>query len=277
MTRLFGVIGSPIRHSLSPAMHTAALRALQVDALYAPFEVPPAFVSPILRGLILSGVEGLNVTVPLKETVLPLMDRLDPAARAVGAVNTIVIRNRRTVGYNTDGVGFRRAVQELRWAPRRVNAVVLGAGGAARALVWELTRTAGSCVTIANRHPGRAQRLARWVAVQRPRACVRAVSLSRVSLEDANLLVNATTIGMRPADGLLVEPQALHRRLTVYDLVYHRPTALIAAARRRGCVAAGGLSMLLYQGAESLRLWLRCAPPLAVMRAALVDALRGVA
>ncbi len=275
MTRLFGVIGSPIGHSLSPAMHAAALRALRVDALYAPFEVPPAFVEPMLRGLILAGVEGLNVTVPLKEAVLPLMDRLDPTAEAVGAVNTIVIRNRRTLGCNTDGVGFRLALRELGWTPRHAHAVILGAGGAARAVAWELTRTAGSCVTIANRHPARARRLARWLEAQRPRACVRAAALSAVRLGEANLLVNATTVGLRPSDGLLVPPKALHPGLTVYDLVYHRPTPLVAAARRRGCVAANGLTMLLYQGAESLRLWLRRPPPVAVMRRALVSALRG--
>ena len=255
-------------------MHTAALRALHLDALYAPFEVPPAFAAPMLRGLILAGVEGLNVTVPLKETVLPLMDRLDPTARAVGAVNTILVRGRRTVGYNTDGVGFRMALRELGWRPRQVRAVVLGAGGAARAVVWELTRTPGSCVTIANRHPARARQLARWLRHRRPRACVQVVPLSRVPLEGANLLVNATTVGMRPGDRLPVDPLALHRGLAVYDLVYHRPTALVAAARRRGCVAAGGLSMLLYQGAESLRLWLRRTPPVAVMRTALIRALR---
>lgn len=294
MTRLFGVIGSPIGHSLSPAMHTAALRALRLDALYAAFEVPPRCVKPILHALILAGVEGLNVTVPLKEAVLPLMDRLDPTAKAVGAVNTIVIRDRRTVGYNTDGVGFRRALQELcpsltrqrfardvasrdipaRLHGRPISAVILGAGGAARAVAWELTRVRGSVVTIANRHVARATRLARWLAQRRPHACVSVAPLARVSLADAELLVNATTVGMQAADGLLVSHAALHPRLLVYDLVYHRATPLVLAARRRGCVAANGLSMLLYQGAESLRLWLHRAPPLDVMRNALIAAHR---
>ncbi|MBI1992008.1 MAG: shikimate dehydrogenase [Candidatus Omnitrophica bacterium] len=280
MTRLFGVIGSPISHSLSPAMHTAALRALRLDALYAAFEVPPRCVKPILRALILAGVEGLNVTVPLKETVPPLMDRLDPTAKAVGAVNTVVIRNRRTIGYNTDGVGFRRALQELcpsrdipaRLHGRPISAVILGAGGAARAVAWELTRVAGSIVTIVNRHVARATRLARWLSQRRPRARVSAAPLARVSLAGVELLVNATTVGMQAADGLLVAPAALHPRLVVYDLVYHRETPLVLAARRRGCVAANGLSMLLYQGAESFRLWLRRSPPLEPMRQALLGA-----
>ena len=273
MTRIFGVIGHPISHSLSPVMHTAALRAMRLDALYAPFEVPPRFLKPILRALLLSGVEGLNVTVPLKEAVMPLLDRLDPTTQAVGAVNTIVIQNRRTIGYNTDGVGFRRALKELGWSPGSTCAVVLGAGGAARAIAWELTRVPGSCLTIANRHLGRAQRLARWLSRQRPHACVRALPLHKVTLDEVELLVNATTVGMHAGDGLLIDPRALRRGMLVYDLVYHRETSLVRVARRRGCVAANGLSMLLYQGAESLRLWLRRAPPIEVMRRALEHAL----
>ncbi len=266
MTRLFGVIGSPIRHSLSPVMHTAALRALRCDALYAAFEVPKPFLRPVVRALVLAGVEGLNVTVPLKEAVIPLMDRVDPTAAAIGAVNTIVIHKRRMIGYNTDGIGFVRAVTELGWRVGVTRAVVLGAGGAARAVVWELTRHAGSEVTIANRHVARAQRLARWVKRHHPRACVRAIPLDRVTLGEADLLVNATTVGMQPSDRLLIDPKMLHRGLLVYDLVYHRETPLVRVARRRGCVAACGLSMLLYQGAEALRLWLKRSPPVEVMR-----------
>jgi len=275
MTRLFGVIGHPITHSLSPAMHAAALRAMRLDALYTPFDVPPRSLPPILRALTLAGVEGLNVTVPLKEAVLPLLDAVDPTARAVGAVNTIVIRHRRMVGYNTDGVGFARAVKEMGRSTGAGRTVLLGAGGAARAVAWELTRPRRAHLTIANRHLERAQRLARWLSLVRPGARVRAVSLRDVRVEDADLLVNATTVGMRAGDHCPIDPSMLQRRTAVYDLVYHRDTSLVRAARRRGCVAAGGLSMLLYQGAESLQLWLHRSPPLEVMRTALQNA-RGV-
>lgn len=272
MTRLFGVIGSPVRHSLSPAMHAAAISAMRLDACYTAIEVPPKFLRPMLHALILAGVEGLNVTVPLKEAALPLMDRVDPTAKAVGAVNTIVIRRRRAVGYNTDGAGFMRALREAGVRRRPSRAVVLGAGGAARAVAWELTRSAGSRLTIANRHLARARRLARWLTRHRPSARVQAVPLRDVTLDGADLLVNATTVGMRAGDGCPIDPRKLRRGLTVYDLVYHRDTALVAAARRRGCVAAGGLSMLLYQGAESLTLWLNRPAPVDAMRAALEGA-----
>lgn len=273
MTRIFGVIGHPITHSLSPAMHTAALRALKLDALYGAFDVPPKFLQPMLRALWLSGVEGLNVTVPLKEAVMPLLDRLDPTARAIGAVNTIVRRERHTIGYNTDGIGFRRALAELGWRARPGHAVILGAGGAARAVAWELAQVRGMRLTIANRHVQRARGLTRWLRRQRRGVEVSATPLRAVRLDQAELLVNATTVGMRASDRLLIDPAQLRRGLLVYDLVYHRRTPLVLAARRRGCVAAGGLSMLLYQGAESLRLWLRNTPPVDVMRRALERAL----
>ena len=275
MTRLFGIIGDPISHSFSPVMHAAALRALRCEAIYAPLQAPQRVIRPILRALILAGVEGLNVTVPLKEAVLPLMDRLDPTAQAMGAVNTIVIRHRRTVGYNTDGIGFMRALDELGWRPHPSRAVILGAGGAARAVAWGLARIAGMQLVIANRRVGRAERLARWLIRQHPRVSVQALPLERAPLDEAQLVVNATIVGLRAGERLPLDLKALRRGTLVYDLIYHRETALVRAARRQGCVAANGLSMLLYQGAESLRLWLNRPPPIPVMRRALEQAVSG--
>ncbi|MBI4598137.1 MAG: shikimate dehydrogenase [Candidatus Omnitrophica bacterium] len=273
MTRIFGVIGHPVAHSLSPAMHEAAFHALRLDAVYAAIDAPPKHLRPMLQALALAGVEGLNVTVPLKEAIAPWLDRLDPHAAAMRAVNTVVISNRRTIGYNTDGIGFRRALIALGWRPRATRAVILGAGGAAQAVAWELARIRGSRLTIANRHLGRARRLARWLTKHHPGVCACPTRLSRVRLDDADLLVNATSVGMRPSDGLLIDPCQLRQGLMVYDLVYNRTTPLVAAARRRRCVAANGASMLLYQGAESFRLWWHRPPPLAAMRRALQEAL----
>ena len=268
MTRLLGVIGHPIAHSLSPAMHTTALRALRCDACYGAFDVPPRFLKPMLRALVLAGVEGLNVTVPLKESVVPLMDRLDPSARAIGAVNTIVIRDRRLVGHNTDAVGFRRALaEELRFTARGASVLLLGAGGAARAVGWALAADQARTIWVANRTSAKAWRLARRLA--RAQAIPWRADTLRAAAAEADLVVNATTVGMRPTDRPPVEPAWLRRGSRVYDLIYQHETRLVRAARRRGCVAAGGVSMLLYQGAESLRLWLRCAPPIDVMRIAL--------
>ncbi len=272
MTRLFGVIGSPIAHSLSPAMHSAALKALKIDAVYSPFEAPPNYLKPILRALVLCGVEGLNVTVPLKERVIPLVDGLDPAAKAIGAVNTLVIRNRKITGYNTDALGFLKALREM-GRVEAGHAVVLGAGGAARAVVWALSGIRGMRLTIANRHLSKAKRLARqashWHAGT---GAIKATTLDKLHLKDADWLINATTVGMQPGKPP-VDLSHLQRATRVYDLIYHRETELVKAARRRGCVASGGLSMLLYQGAQSLELWTRRKAPIEIMREALKRAL----
>jgi shikimate dehydrogenase len=275
MTRVFGVIGHPIAHSLSPVLHTAAFRALRLDALSGAFDVPERFLAPMLRGLVLSGLEGLNVTVPLKERVIPLLDRVDPAARAIGAVNTVVIRGRRTIGYNTDATGLTQALRELGWPargrgkrPGRNRVLLLGAGGAARAAAWILARP-GNELIIANRHPARARQLVRWLRRHRPQAHAAVVPWRQASAAGMGLVIQATTLGMRASDPLPLDVRTLRRGTLVYDLVYHRPTPLVQAARRRGCVAANGRSMLLYQGAESLRLWLGRTPPLGAMRRAL--------
>lgn len=276
MTQVFGVLGHPIQHSLSPVMQTAALQALRADALYTAFDVPPAFLRPALRALVLAGLSGCNVTVPLKEAILPLLDEIDPMARAIGSVNTVVVKGGRTIGCTTDGIGLRRALQELGWSPARMRrSVLLGAGGAARAAAWELARPRGSQVTIANRHPGRARRLARALRRAMPHAEVCTAPWHDIPLAQADVLINATSVGMRPGECLPVDVSALPRTALVYDLVYHRRTRLVEQARRRGCVAANGLSMLLYQGAESLRVWLHRAPPLTPMRRALQHALDG--
>jgi len=272
MTRLFGVIGHPIAHSLSPAMHTAALRALRVDGCYGAFEVPRRFLRPMLHALVLAGVEGLNVTVPLKEAVIPLLDRLDPAARAIGAVNTIVIRQRRLTGHNTDATGFQHALTEVLGSVHGGRVLLLGAGGAARAVVWALAELKPQAIMVANRTPEKAGRLIRWLRGRATAGCMSVGwrdSALRAAVQDADLVVNATTVGMRPGDGSPINPAWLRRGTRVYDLIYHRDTRLVRGARRRGCVAAGGVSMLLYQGAESLRLWLHRQPPVEVMRKAL--------
>ncbi|MBI3010848.1 MAG: shikimate dehydrogenase [Candidatus Omnitrophica bacterium] len=277
MTRLFGIIGYPITHSLSPAIHEAAFKALRVDALYSAFSVSPQDLPVILRALVLAGVDGLNVTIPLKEAVLPFLDRIDPTAKAIGAVNTLVIHKGRVSGYNTDAIGFRAALKELGWKFRPCEAVILGAGGSARAVAWELARVAGSRLVIANRHRRRAELLVRWLKRHHPSIRAEAIGLSRLQLEKAQLLVNATSVGMKPQDDMLLKPSLLHPGLTVYDLIYHRQTPLVREAKRHGCLAAGGTSMLLYQGAASFKLWWKRTPPLQVMRKALAKKLEGEA
>ncbi len=274
MTRLFGVMGCPIDHSLSPRMHQAAFAALTLDAVYAPFEVPSRDVGAVLRGLRKIGLDGVNVTVPLKEAVIRHLDCVSGDAAALQAVNTIVMRGARTLGYNTDVIGITRALRELGWRPRPCRALILGAGGAARAVAWALATVPGTHLTLANRHPARAHEVARWIARWRPRCTVTVERLASVDARPYQLIINATSVGMQE-DAALVNPRHLSRGMLVYDLVYNRPTRFVQDARRRGCVAAGGVSMLVYQGAAAFELWWHRKAPVRVMRQAVEEALRG--
>lgn len=274
MTRVFGVLGYPISHSLSPVMHQAAFHALGLDALYAPFDVPPAYLGQVLQGLRAAGIDGLNVTVPLKERVVRYVDRLADDAKSLQAVNTLLVRNGRLIGHNTDVVGFQRALEALGWRPHPGAALILGAGGTAKAVAWVLSRHPGATLTIANRHEAGARRLKRWLGRHRPRCRVMVRSFRELKLREHELLINATSVGMCAEDGMLVDAGALHRDLIVYDVVYNRLTPLVRAAQRRGCLAANGLSMLVYQGAEAFRLWWRREPPVDVMRRAVERAIQ---
>jgi shikimate dehydrogenase len=167
--------------------------------------------------------------------------------------------------------------RDLKVALRGKRVLLLGAGGAARAVAWTLAGMRPRTLAVANRTAPRAHALAQWL---RARAGTPATAVPwrdsalRPAAQEADMIINATTVGMRPRDGSPIDPSWLRRGTTVYDLIYHRETPLVRGARRRGCIASGGLSMLLYQGAESLRLWLGCAPPLTVMHRALIDAMR---
>lgn len=272
-----GVIGRPVAHSLSPLMHNRAFAHLGMDWVYVPFEVPDDAVGAALAGLKALSVRGVNVTVPHKTAVLPLVDQLTPAAAAVGAVNTVVNERGRLVGDNTDGIGFVRSLRdEARFDPYGARVLVLGAGGAARAVAVELARAGAARVAIANRTESRAKQLAE--EVKRHGAAAVGLSLAREAvgpeLRASDLLVQTTSLGLAgdpslPVDGALLEPPLL-----VADVVYTPlKTPLLQAAEARGCDTLPGWGMLLYQGAEAFERWTGMKAPVAVMREALLGAL----
>ena len=280
-TRLLGVIGWPVEHSRSPAIHTAALEALGEDATYLAFAVPPVELSIAIEGLRTLGALGANVTIPHKEHVLPLLDDVEDTARAVGAVNTIVRDGIRLVGANTDAEGLTRALTEAGVALDGRRALVLGAGGAARAAVVGLANAGVSEIIVAARRPPRAERLAQELrAGRRP---VRALDLNdgRALSELAtniDLVVQATSATLEGAadpDGFAssLPFDALPDHAAVVDLVYApRETAVLARARARGLVAVDGLGMLVWQAALALERWLGRPAPIEVMRAAAIAA-----
>jgi len=265
--RLACVIGDPIAHSLSPAIHNAAFAATGLDWVFVPFAIPSGAAAGAIDAMRALGIGGMSVTMPHKEAVAALVDELTPDAAALRSVNTVVPDGSgRLRGDSTDGEGFLRALAAAGVeAPAR--AVVLGAGGAGRAVAWALART-GTKVTVAAR---RADVLAAFPELQ---AGIETVPLTDAtdSVEAAELVVNATPLGMR-GEAPPFDTRVLHAEQHVADLVYHpAETPLLAAARRAGVSAANGLGMLVHQAAIAFELWTGAPAPLAVMLAAVEDA-----
>jgi 3-dehydroquinate dehydratase/shikimate dehydrogenase len=262
-TGLLGVLGSPVGHSLSPAMHNAALGALGLDLVYLPFEASGvAEFLPLISELRL---HGLSVTLPFKETILAHLDRVTPVASRCGAVNTIVKVWNQLEGHNTDVAA---SVSPLRrWMRLRGSRIaILGAGGAARALLEGL-QGSGAEVTVFNRTPDRGRELARH-------AGVRHLAWPRLRGYRCDLLINTTPVGQAPRVDQSPLPASWVRARRVYDLIYNPgETLLLRRARARGAEVRGGLDMFVAQGAAQFRLFTGRRPPLAVMRRAVAAAL----
>lgn len=266
-TRVAAVIGSPIRHSLSPAIHNAAFRSLDLDWVYVALEVADGAVPAALDGVRALGIEGLSVTMPHKDAVAAGVDDLSDDARVLGAVNCVVRDGSRLTGHNTDGPGFLgglRAAAGLDVAGARC--VVLGAGGAARAVIRSLAVAGAADVAVVNRTPHRGEAAARLAG-----------AVGRVGVADdvttADLLVNATSVGMGAEPGapapLPIAAELLHGGLVVADLVMHPVTTpLLQAAAERDATPVDGLGMLVHQAALAFELWTGVAAPLEAMTAA---------
>ena len=267
-TRVVGVIGDPVAHSLSPTLHNAAFEALGLDWVYVAFPVARGRGADAVAAVSALGLAGLNVTMPHKEDVAAACDELTPDAGALRSANTVVaLADGRTLGDSTDGPGFLDALAEDGIDVAGQAVLVLGAGGAARAVVLALGR-AGAAVTVAARRPDAAAA----AALLAPDA--QSVAIGAVDPAPYSLVVNATSLGMSGADPLPVEPEALHGEQAVVDLVYHpAETPLVRAARAKGAPAMNGLGMLLHQAARSFALWTGQPPPLDAMRAAVTAAL----
>ncbi|MEI6496224.1 MAG: shikimate dehydrogenase [Actinomycetota bacterium] len=263
-TVVAAVIGSPVRHSLSPALHNAAFAAAGVNWVYAAFDVAAGQAGQALAAMRNLGLGGLSVTMPHKHDVAQLVDALDPAAAALASVNTVVRAGDGTlVGYSTDGAGFVASLAESGVQVQQKRVVVLGAGGAARAVVDALARAGAGEVAVVNRTAAAAA-----MAASLAGPVGRVGSEADVALAD--VVVNATSVGMGTAE-LPVNPELLSAGQVVADLVYHPlETALLAGARARGCVVVDGLGMLVHQAALQQQLWLGVLPDTSVMRAAAV-------
>ena len=274
------LIGYPLGHSISPAFQQAALDHLALPAEYTTKPVSPERLAEALDGLRGGEFLGANVTIPHKEAALKHLDTTDPWASSIGAVNTIVKDGPKLTGHNTDAYGFMTSLKEKAgFDPKGSTALLLGAGGAARAAAFALAQEGVASLTIANRTLGRAQSLA--VEVSQDAGTVSAVAIRDPALAAAirgsDLIVNATSIGMRhspaedasPIEGELIRPGSI-----VYDMVYTpEETPLLAVAKEAGARTLGGLWMLVLQGAAAFELWTGKSPPVDVMHRAAQDAL----
>jgi len=276
-TQLFGLLGWPVGHSYSPAMHNAAAAALGLNWAYVPLPARPEQLGNALRGLVALGFRGANVTVPHKEAVLPHLDAVYPAARIIGAVNTIVIGDGRLTGFNTDWSGFLADLESHRLALYGRDCLVLGAGGSARGVVYALLRR-GCRVTVLARRPEQAQQLVADMARAFPEATLRADEL-RAAIGvaaglDEPIIINTTPLGMAGANvGLSPWPDApLPAGAFVYDLVYNpRQTRLLQQAEADGRRAANGLGMLVRQAAEAFEIITGRRPDAQVMQEAVEE------
>ncbi len=280
-TKLFAVLGHPVEHSLSPAMHNASLRALGMDAVYLAFDVAPDRLMAVLQGMAGMGVAGVNLTVPLKEVAFRGLSSLDDSARRLGAVNTVEMRPEGMRGHNTDGYGILRAIDEAFHAGvRGLRVFVLGAGGAGRAVAITCASEGAASIALADKMQDRVAQVGAEIAGLAPSTKVSALGDNsgdwQAAAREADLVVQATTVGMKEDDKPLLSADCFRKGQMAFDLVYMFPkTGFMRNAARAGASAANGLGMLLHQGARSFTIWTGREPDVEAMRAALEQRVYG--
>ncbi len=255
-TKPFAVLGHPIGHSLSPVMHNAGFQSVGLDALYTAYNVSPDALMTVLEGMRAMGFAGVNLTIPLKEVAFQHLVALDESARLLGAVNTVAFTENGLVGHNTDGVGFLKAVEEAFGRGVEGDTVtVLGTGGAGRAVALVAARAGAKSVVLADLDEARLQRVAAEVRQAAPSVSTKTVSSREEQLEAASqseLIIQATPIGMKSDDPVLLSPEVFSRGQRVFDLIYMYPkTRFLKQAEEAGADVANGLGMLLHQGAKA--------------------------
>lgn len=260
-TKLVILLGNPLGHSISPPMHNRVFEKLGMDYCYLPVEVKEEKLETVFSGLCEMNVAGFNVTIPHKVNIIKHLDELDPLAATIGAVNAIRLRNGKATGYNTDGEGFMRCLEEETGASVKGKSIVLlGCGGAARAIAMTLAFHGVERIYLHNRTAAKAEALAEEINTM-IRTCCQAVGQGGQNLEaavaDSDILINSTSLGMSPAkDVMPIEESLLNPPLTVADIVYNPlETRLLKTARARGCNIVFGLGMLIYQGAAAFKLF----------------------
>ena len=270
-TNIVGLIGHPVEHSFSPPMHNAAFEALGMDYAYVAFDVDPSDLKSAIDGAKSLDIKGFNVTIPHKIQVMDYLDEIDEVAGLIGAVNTIDFKEMK--GYNTDGIGAIKAIEEVT-SVKDKNVVIAGAGGASRAISFYIAKYGAGSLTILNRNVEKAQNLAEDVLNSGLIDSVKSDSISTINdcLIDADILIDTTPVGMHPHinDDPIALAENMHEDLVVFDAVYNpNETVLLKEAIEAGAKPVYGIKMLLYQGAESFDIWTGKKAPIDVMEEAL--------
>lgn len=265
-TRIVGLFGYPVEHSLSPAMHNAAFRHLNMDYCYVTFTVAPGLLRDAVNAVKALDLVGVNVTVPHKEKVIAFLDEVSEEASFIGAVNTILNSNGVLRGYNTDGRGFVHSLSEAGISIKGKTVLIVGAGGACRAISYYLSSEA-AVLQIYDIDRIRVDRLVRDLG--NIRSNVRHLE-SLISLEGIDVLINATPLGLKETDPSPVDRSLIRDNMSVCDLIY-RETGLLRSASEKGCKTLNGLGMLLYQGALAFEIWTGVRPPVDIMRKAIIE------
>lgn len=274
-TKLTGIIGYPIEHTLSPVFQNAAFKKVGLNWVYLPLLVRPIQLGSAIKGLKALNFVGINVTMPHKREVIKYLDELSPTVRISGVANTILFKKNSLVGYNTDGQGFVESLKRnVKFSPRGKNVLLIGAGGAAKSIAVSLALAGIKRLVIINRTPERAQRLQRLIHDNFPRCIVKVLAANDekiVSLQsESQLIVNATSIGMLSNPGLPIGMENIGRKHLVYDVIYEpTETQFLIDAKKRGAKTLNGAYMLLYQGIASWQIWTGQSAPVAAMTAAL--------
>ena len=272
-TNIVGLIGHPVEHSFSPPMHNAAFKKLGMDYVYAAFDVDPNNLKDAIDGAQALNIKGFNVTIPHKIEVMKYLAEIDEIASLIGAVNTIDFKNLK--GYNTDGIGAIKAIGEVTKVKNK-NIVIVGAGGASRAISFYLAKYGADSLTILNRNVEKAQRLASDVLSSGLIDSVESNSIDSMDLTDTDILINTTPVGMHPNvdDTPIALASDMHEDLVVFDAVYNpNETGLLKEAIKIGAKPVYGIKMLLYQGAESFEIWTGKKAPIDAMEEALIKTL----
>jgi shikimate dehydrogenase len=275
-TLLFGVIGNPIRHSKSPIMMNRAFRETGINGVYTAFHVASDRIGDFAAGVRAMGIRGVNVTIPHKLDIMSVLDEIDASAQAIGAVNTIVNDAGRLIGYNTDGIGYVRSLKEeaeRELAGKRI--VVLGAGGAARGIIYALVSENPARITIANRSVDRAKELADSL---QNKVDIEAISNEELqtACQQADIVINTTSVGMFPqTEETPIDASWLKPGAVASDLIYNPlKTKFLQQAEQRGCRIHGGLGMFIYQGAYAFEYWTGQPAPAAAMRETVLASLQ---